>query len=70
MFYLLRCGVLGVEIMAKKWFNSKMLWTNIGVLVASVGVYMETGDPAAVITALMAVINFMLRLVTKGPLKL
>ena len=56
--------------MAKKWFNSKMLWTNIGVLVASVGVYMETGDPAAVITALMAVINFMLRLVTKGPLKL
>jgi len=56
--------------MGKKWYNSKMLWTNAGAVVASVGIYFETGDPAAVFPALLALINFMLRLVTKGPVEL
>ena len=55
--------------MKKKWYHSRTLWTNLGALIASVGIFLETGSPAAVFPALLAVINVVLRLVTKTPLE-
>ena len=54
--------------MAKKWFESKTLWANLGALVTSLGLYLETGDFALVLPAVMSVVNIILRLVTKTPI--
>ncbi len=56
--------------MKKKWYHSRMLFVNVGAFVASFGVYFETGDPATVFPALLALINFVLRLVTKAEVEL
>ncbi|KKL14321.1 hypothetical protein LCGC14_2516820 [marine sediment metagenome] len=56
--------------MNKKWYNSRTLWTNTGVLVASFGIYFETGSLEAVFPALLALANVILRLITTTPLEL
>ena len=56
--------------MKKKWYHSRMLWANAGAFITSFGVYFETGDPAAIFPALLALINFVLRLVTKAKVEL
>ena len=54
--------------MPKKWYTSRMLWTNLSALIASVGVYFETSNPEVVFPALLALFNIVLRFVTKVPL--
>ncbi len=56
--------------MKKKWYHSRMLWANAGAFIASFGLFFETGDPTAIFPALLALINFVLRLVTKTKVEL
>ena len=56
--------------MKKKWYHSRMIWANAGALVASFGAYFETADLAVVFPAFIALINIVLRLVTKTKVEL
>ena len=48
----------------KKWYRSRMLWTNLIALLAVFGLEITTEEGVAV----LAVINIILRLVTKEEL--
>ena len=48
----------------KRWFHSRMLWTNLIALLAVFGLEITTEEGVAV----LAVINIILRLVTKEEL--
>jgi hypothetical protein len=52
----------------KPWWQSKTLWINAAALVSAVGVWITTQDTAALVVAGMAMINFILRVITKQPL--
>ncbi len=56
--------------MKKKWYHSRMLWTNAGAVIASVGAYFETENLAVVFPVFLALINIVLRLVTKTKVEL
>ena len=53
----------------KSWYHSKMLWANLGALVAAFGFYMEEGDISPLFPAALAVLNIILRLVTKTAIR-
>ncbi len=54
---------------AKPWYQSKTLWMNVVALVAAIGVYVQSKDVTALGAALLSILNFVLRLVTKQPLE-
>ena len=56
--------------MKKKWYHSKMLWTNADAVIASVGAYFETENLAVVFPVFLAFVNIVLRLVTKTEVEL
>ncbi len=56
--------------MKKKWYHSRMLWTNLGAFIASLGAFFETGNPAVLFPGFLATVNFFLRLVTKTEVEL
>tara|TARA_R110000787_G_C13411596_1_gene444239 strand:+ start:1052 stop:1240 length:189 start_codon:yes stop_codon:yes gene_type:complete len=59
--------------MEKKWFKSKTLWVNLvaGIATVSTAFGLDLGLDAetqvSIVGGLMAVINVVLRIVTKGP---
>ena len=57
-------------MMKKKWYHSRMLWTNAGAVIASVGAYFETENLAVVFPVFLALVNIVLRLVTKTEVEL
>ena len=55
----------------KKWYQSKMLWLNISAVVAAAGAILH-GDitwQQAIPTTGLAVVNFILRLITGQPIE-
>jgi hypothetical protein len=54
---------------SKSWFASKTLWTNISIIVGAAGAYATgTADLNVTLMAIVpAVLNIVLRLVTKQP---
>lgn len=52
-----------------KWYRSKTLWVNAAALVAGVGAWITTGDTTALIAAGMAIVNMVLRFLTKQPVE-
>ena len=53
----------------KSWYASKTVWTNVSLIVGAVGAYMTgTADINVTLMAVVpALINLVLRLVTKQP---
>jgi hypothetical protein len=56
-------------VTAKPWWSSKMLWTNAVAMVGGVGTFVMTGNPEALLTSGLGLVNFALRLFTKQPLE-
>lgn len=58
------------EVQMKPWYQSKTLWTNIGILIGTIGSYFTMGLPLNSTLALGggAVINLILRMVTGQPI--
>lgn len=59
---------------AKPWYQSKMIWTNLAALVTAIGLWAEQGFSltalgATVFPAALAILNLILRLVTKQPVE-
>ena len=58
---------------AKRWYTSKTIWVNL-IAIASVvlfnltGTSMEAEEQAALATGILAVVNIVLRAVTKQPI--
>ncbi len=58
----------------KEWYQSKTLWVNISAVFASVGVWAQSGFDFAMMwptmgAGLLAVVNMVLRIVTKRPIE-
>lgn len=68
---LIKEGKTMNEIPTKKFYRSKTLWTNVGVIVTSLGGYFTgTASLDTVVPAIsLAVVNIILRLITKQPLE-
>lgn len=58
-----------VIVEPKQWWQSKTLWTNFAALITAIGIYLSTKDASAVGMALLAIANFVLRLITKQPVE-
>ncbi len=54
----------------KKWYQSKTMWANIGAVFTAVGLAFqgETFDFTPLFPAGLALLNIVLRLVTKSPI--
>lgn len=53
---------------SKPWWQSKTLWINIVAVVSAIGVYVQSKDTTALAAAMLGIVNFILRLVTKQPI--
>lgn len=53
---------------SKSWYKSKTLWANIVALVGGIGLFVQSGDVNALIVPGLAMLNIVLRVISKQPI--
>jgi hypothetical protein len=52
----------------KPWYKSRTFWTGVAAVVAGIGLWLETGELATLLTSVTGLVMIILRIVTNQPI--